>query len=340
MAKGTRKRTLTAVLVALGGLLALGAGIALGAQWWVNSRVEVLEDPFEELTDRPTPPAVEKDEKRPVNVLVLGSDSRISAGNPEEWQAGAQRTDAIMLVQLAGDRRNLTVMSIPRDSWVDVPGHGMNKINAAFSFGGPSLMIETVEQLTGVYIDHFAVTDFESFSELTDELGGVEISLTRNLNVAGETLGPGTHRLNGEQALAYVRQRYGLAGGDFSRVKRQQNWMRAIMLETIDSGALKDPVKLMKLADIVASSASVDPELTTTRMVELAFSARSLRPDDITFFTLPHSGIGWSPDGKQSIVVVEEHKIEPVFEAFRAGTIFEYVKAHASELIKLTGDPD
>src|SRR5699024_10937807 len=112
------------------------------------------------LTERPTRPATDnEDEDEEVNVLVLGTDCRISAGDPSQWQAGAQRTDAMMLVQLSADREAVTVMSIPRDSWVEISGHGYNKVNAAFSFGGPALTVATVENLTGVLIDHFAVAD-------------------------------------------------------------------------------------------------------------------------------------------------------------------------------------
>src|SRR5690606_1285100 len=152
-------------------LIAGGLAIAaLVVQSQIKAEIDYLEDPFDELTERPDIAEGEEGEADPLNFLVLGSDSRISAGDPDQWEFGAQRTDAILLVHVPGDRQSAQVMSIPRDSWVDVPGWGMYKINAAFSFGGPALLIQTVEQLTGVHIDHFAVTDFEAFAALTDEL--------------------------------------------------------------------------------------------------------------------------------------------------------------------------
>lgn len=178
--------------------LVLVAGLVIGLL--VNnmfSSMKSFGDPFSEISDRPTKSQPVEGEKgeQPVNFLIMGSDSRISAGDPTAWEAGAQRTDALMLAQISGDRKSVTVMSIPRDSWVDIPGFGQAKINAAFSFGGPALTIQTVEQLTGVYIDHFAIVDFTSFTKLTDLVGGVEIKTA-----------DGTVQLNGEQALAFVRE--------------------------------------------------------------------------------------------------------------------------------------
>lgn len=339
------RRALKAALGIFLGLVAVAVGVTIFANWWISSRVETLNDPFANIP-RPTPAPVATpgpEQETPaadtrgdeVNFLVLGSDSRISAGDPSQWQAGAQRTDAIMLVQLAGDRGNATIMSIPRDSWVNIPGHGDHKINAAFSFGGPSLMIQTVEELTGVFIDHFVIADFESFATLTDELGGVEIELLNGLNADGVTLAPGTHRLNGAQALSYVRQRYGLPGGDFDRVKRQQNWMRAIMKGAVDSGAMTDPSKMLALADTVTRALAVDPTLNTGRMFDLAWGSREMRGDDIAFFTIPVHGTGWSPDGQQSIVVLNPHKAEPVYEALREGRIWDYVEENGDELAML-----
>ncbi|GAA4415340.1 LCP family protein [Georgenia halophila] len=325
----------TALVVALGMVLVLlAAGIA--SVGYLQSRLtgglEWIEDPFTGLTDRPVPVAqVDEDGepvRAPVNILVLGSDSRISAGDPEQWQAGAQRTDAIMVVQLSGDRSDLTVMSIPRDSWVEVPGHGMNKINAAFSFGGPTLMIQTVEHLTGIRIDHFAVADFASFSGLTDELGGVEIELTQPLTAGSETLEPGRHELDGEQALTYTRQRYNVAGGDFGRVQRQQNWMRAIMSAASDREVLSSPGRTLSLVQTITRSVAVDQSLTSARMLGLAVTARDLELEDARFLTAPYAGTGWSPDGRQSIVRLDQPRFDEVCAAFAEDRVAEYLDAN------------
>lgn len=324
-----RRRTgRKALLIVLGVLLVLAVA-AVGFLWWFQSRldsnIERIPDPFGQITERPTQ-TVTEDEDEPVNFLLLGSDSRISAGDPEQWEAGAQRTDAMMLVQLSADRDSASIMSIPRDSWVEIPGHGEHKINAAFSFGGPSLTIETVEQLIGVRIDHLAVADFESFATLTDELDGVDITLTQALTVGDETLEPGTHRLDGEQALQYARERYNVEGGDFGRVQRQQNWMRAIMMRAFDRDVLTNPGRLMGFLEAVSSSVAVDEGLTIGEMRSLAIDSRDLRPSRVHFITAPNAGTGRSPDGAQSIVVLDDDALSQVSEAFVDGTIDEFLE--------------
>ncbi|WP_418606770.1 LCP family protein [Georgenia sp. SUBG003] len=301
----------------------------------LEAGIERIGDPFAPLPERPVnaPRTVVADgagaaARPPVNILVLGSDSRISAGDPDRWTAGAQRTDAIMLAQISGDRESLTMMSIPRDSWVEVPGHGTAKINAAFSWGGPTLMIETVEQLTGVRVDHFAVADFESFAELTDELGGVELTLAQPLTAGGATLEEGTHVLDGEQALAYARERYNVDGGDFGRVQRQQNWMRAIMRSMFDRELLTDPGRLMSTLEAVTRSLSLDDGLTVSKMRDLAIGARALRPDSVHFITAPYVGTGRSPDGTQSIVLLDDARMKEVSAAFAEDRIGDYLTAH------------
>jgi len=344
--RSPRKAGRAAVVVALVMLLVVaGAGVVgIGyLQARLNAGIERLGDPFAALPERPvsTPRTVDGSAvPPPVNILVLGSDSRISAGDPTRWAAGAQRTDAIMLAQVSGDRKSVTVMSIPRDSWVPIPGHGTAKINAAFSLGGPALMIETVEQLTGVRIDHFAVADFESFADLTDELGGVEITLAQPLLADGTTLQPGTHVLDGEQALAYVRERYNVAGGDFGRVQRQQNWMRAIMGAAFDREVLTNPTRLMSTLETLTGSLALDDELTISKMRDLAIGARDVRSDTVRFVTAPYVGTGWSPDGRQSIVLLDEPRLKEVSAAFAEDRIGEYLREHPDTAPALGDDVD
>lgn len=327
-----------ALSIALFSLLGIGilavAGVAIGINW-LNGNIERIPDPFEGLVadERPVAaPTKEGEEQTALNVLILGSDSRISAGDPNAWTAGAQRTDAIMIAHLTADRKKAYVMSIPRDSWVPIPGHGDAKINAAFSYGGPTLMIKTVEDLTGIRIDHFAVADFNSFTTLTDALGGVEITLPEDTyDKYGKTFSAGTHTLNGEEALAYTRQRYGLPGGDFDRVKRQQNWLRAIMTQTQEQG-FSNPVKMTKLVNTITSSIAIDDSLGLKRIAELGTEIIDLRQRNVTFLTAPLIGTGRSPDGAQSIVILDREEFDPLVEAIAKGDIADYMTEHEDEL--------
>lgn len=322
-----RRRALIIVFCVIGVVIAGVAGTIGMLQQRIAAHVEYIEDPFATLEHRPDAAEPAAGSSAPMNILVIGSDSRISAGDPDAWAYGAQRTDAIMLVHISGDRRTVQVMSIPRDSWVPIPGHGTAKINAAYSWGGPALMIETVEQLTGVRIDHVAIADFESFATLTDELGGVEITLPEGLEGRGVELGPGTHVLDGEEALVYVRQRYSLPRGDFDRVERQQNWMRAIMRAAFDRDVLTNPLRLTRFLETAAGAVAVDSDFTVSAMRDLALSLRNLRPGDVVFMTVPVTGTGTSPDG-QSIVNLDRTEFDDLMAAVADDDAAAYMDAN------------
>jgi LCP family protein required for cell wall assembly len=329
-----RKTSGTRRALAVVGVLALVlVGGGAGAAWWFKSQLEgnigSVGDPFAQI-DESTRPQVAAEDSDAVNFLVLGSDSRISAGDPSQWKAGAQRTDAIMLVHLAGDRESAQVVSIPRDSWVPIPGHGEAKINAAFSYGGPSLMIQTVEQLTGVRIDHFAVTDFDSFVKMTDALGGVQITIPEDIS-DGKTVSftAGTHVLNGEDALKYARQRHGLANGDFGRVQRQQNWMRAIMAKVNNNRS--NLTMMTSFLRTVSQSIATDDKLNFDEMYGLFTSAKDIGTNDVTFLTAPYSGTGRSNDG-QSIVVLDRARFDPLMKAVADDDAAKYVADNAQSL--------
>ena len=147
--------------------------------WFLTERyagnIDRIADVFEDLDEdsRPAPatPAQEAAED-PVTFLLVGSDTR---GETLDGEDPDGRSDAIMIARFSGDRRHAQLISIPRDSWVDIPGHGKNKINASYAFGGPSLLIQTVEQLTQVRIDHYVAIDFDGIIQVTDDLGGVDV---------------------------------------------------------------------------------------------------------------------------------------------------------------------
>lgn len=331
------RRRLVRALVVVGVLVALvGAGVVaadVAFRTRYDANIERFEDPFEALPEEERPAPVEgEDGGVAQNFLLLGSDSRISAGDASQWEFGAQRTDAIMLVHLPADRSALYVVSIPRDTWVDVPGHGQAKINAAFSFGGPPLLVQTVEQLTGLRVDHLGVVDFEGFVAMTDALGGVEITVPEDTADMRAEFEAGTYRMGGEEALSYVRQRYGLAGGDFDRVKRQQNWIRAVLSEAASRDTLTNPGRLDDFLRATTRSISLDAGMGAGDLRSLALELRNLRSDDMHFLTVPTDGTGRSADG-QSIVVLDEAGADELWRAATEEQMAEYVASHADDLL-------
>ena len=334
--RGWRIALLSVLAIFLVLTLATG-GLALWVRHSIASGIEFIADPFAGIPARAPQQKVAAGEEPAVNILVLGTDSRTSASDPSQWKEGAQRTDAIMIVQVSGDRKTVSVMSIPRDSWVEIPGHGQGKINAAYSYGGPSLTIHTVENLTGIHIDHFAVANFESFVALTDEIGGVRVNLKTPQTLAGKELGAGAQVLDGQQALAYTRERSSLPNGDFDRVKRQQTWMRSIVSRVLTNGTMSSPTALYSFLKTASRTVAVDESFTLNQMQSLALETRHLHSNDIRFMTVPTAGTGTSTDG-QSIVTLDADVDTPLFKAFAEDRVSAYLTEHpdAVELLPAT----
>ncbi|WP_405004789.1 LCP family protein [Kitasatospora purpeofusca] len=329
-----RRRTRRVLLWTLSALLALAVG-GCGALWWTAehyaSSVQRIPDAF--------PTAPETAQPKPVpgsglNLLLVGLDARSdtpttgSAAKAPAWQAGAARSDTMMLLHLSDDRSSATLVSLPRDTWVPVPGHGEAKLNAAYSWGGPALMTETVQNLTGIRIDHLAVIDWNGFRALTDAVGGVDITVPRTIEGVGEARAweAGTHHMDGATALLYVRERYGLPGGDLDRTKRQQNFLRALMLKVMDSGTLTSPSRLGGLLGTVGEVVSVDDRLSNTDLFQLAWGLRSLRADDVRFMNAPFGG--FATRGEQSVVLLADHPAAQLWEAIRNDRTDQYFQEH------------
>lgn len=263
-----------------------------------------------------------------INVLVLGSDSRSSGGDPTNWQYGAESSDVIMVAQLSGDRESVNIMSIPRDAWVEIPGHGQDKISDAYSYGGPAGAVETVQNLMGIRIDHFIVIDFASFEALTNALGGVTIHTA-----------DGPKRMNGKQALAFVRFRANLPGGDFDRIRRQQAWMQAILSEVFNQDTLSDVNKITAMIDIVLTYSAVDAGLNFDTMLALALEARGLRPGGVNFFSAPAEATGVVEPGGLWIATLEEDKMERISWAWQRDRVAAFLRENPGIVRTLAGEP-
>lgn len=331
-----RRRTRRVLVWTLAVLFALVAGGIGSAYWTVDhyaSSVDRIPGAF------PTTPADRQPQAVPdsgTTFLLVGLDARsdvATTGADAEapaWKAGAQRSDTMMVLHVSADRKSAALISIARDTWVDVPGHGKAKINAAYSWGGPALMVETVQNLTGVRIDHVAVIDWNGFRALTDAVGGVDITIPRTIEGRGEARqwDAGTHHMNGEQALLYVRERYGLPNGDLDRSKRQQNFLRALMIQTMDAGTLGNPARLTGLLKAVGDVMSVDDRLSNTDLYDLAWSLRGLRPDGVRFMNAPFGGFD-SVDG-QSVVLLDRAAAKTLWDAVRTDRMTAYLAEHGT----------
>jgi LCP family protein required for cell wall assembly len=278
-----------------------------GGIWFVTARyagnIDRINDVFGDISEDTRPaPATSSDEPdgEPVTFLLVGSDTR---GHPASGEDPDGRSDAIMIARLSADRKHAQLISIPRDSWVPIPGHGTSKINAAYSWGGPSLLIETVEQLTGVRIDHYVAVDFDGINQVTDALGGVDVEVAETTENVGHVFHAGVNHLTGENARWYLGQRYGLEGGDFDRVKRQQQYLRAVFQKLFSSDTFTDPGKLDAALRALTSAVSIDDTLSSTDLLSLAYSMRNLTPDHVGFFTAPVLGTGM--EGASSVVYLD-----------------------------------
>jgi LCP family protein required for cell wall assembly len=302
-----RRHRLRKVLITLGVLGLVLALVAGGTLWFFTNRyagnIDRVTDVFADLDEqaRPAPATpVQEAGEEPVTFLLVGSDTRATA---EEGIAAGGRSDAIMIARFSADRQHAQLISVPRDSWVDIPGHGMDKVNAAYAYGGPPLLIQTVEQLTDVRIDHYVAIDFEGLIQVTDDLGGVDVVVAETTSNGPYTFPAGVNHLDGDQARWYLGQRYGLPGGDFDRVRRQQQYLQAMFGQLFSSDTFTDPGRLDAALLAVTSAVAVDEQLANTEMLSLAYSLRGLTPGTVDFFTTPVLGTG--TEGAASVVYLD-----------------------------------
>ncbi|NYG60262.1 LCP family protein required for cell wall assembly [Nocardioides daedukensis] len=340
-----RRRRRRRVLLAVGVCLVLCLGLSAGGAWYLNhkvtSQIERIPDVFTGLTHRPVKPPVGT-AKKATNILVIGTDRRSEDKTTGEdataptWLPGAQRSDTLMLVHISGDRDNVTVVSIPRDSWVRVPGHGSAKINAGFSFGGPSLAIRTVEELTGVRIDHLAVVDWDGFKAMIDSLGPIEVTIedTVHDSARDKTWTAGRHRLDGEAALQFVRQRYGLPGGDLDRVRRQQLVLRAILTKALAQDLWADPIGRYRVLDAVTSNLSLDDGWAIGQVRHLLRQISEVERDNFFFTTAPVRGAGRV--GQQSVVFLDDVAGARLWRTVNEDRAPEWFAAHPETLLPHT----
>jgi LCP family protein required for cell wall assembly len=263
---GRRGRRISLVLGMV--VVVLIAGFA-GTYFWLNGKLNTsVTLPATSLTSAGT------------NWLITGSDSRAGLSRAEidalhvGFDEGTLNSDSIMLLHIGSGRPVL--ISIPRDSYVDIPGHGMSKINAALAYGGASLLIQTVENVTGLKIDHYMGIGFSGLVAVVNKIGGVPICLKTAIDdsYSGVHLAAGCHNLNGVQALAFVRDRHSFATEDLQRIQDQRAFLSALLKKATSPGVFLNPFTALAFGSTAASSMSVD---AGTSLLDLVHAASALR---------------------------------------------------------------
>jgi LCP family protein required for cell wall assembly len=327
------RRRLRRLLVSLGILGLSLAMLAGGGLWFLTNRyggnIDRAGDVFAGLEEGSRPaPAPAPNGHQPVTFLLVGSDTRAEVAHGELPDG---RSDAIMLARFTADRQHAQVISIPRDSWVDIPGRGKNKINAAYAFGGPTLLIQTIEQLTGVRVDHYAAIDFEGLIQVTDDLGGVDVTVAETTTNGRYTFATGVNHLNGDQARWYLGQRHGLPGGDFDRVRRQQQYLQAMFGKLLSSDTFSDLGRLDGALLTVTSAVALDDSLGDGDLLPLAYSLRKVTPGTVDFFTAPVLGTGM--EGPSSVVYLDRTAGERMWAYLRSDSLAENAAEFAQQAL-------
>ncbi|MGI5352857.1 LCP family protein [Streptomyces sp. CA-250714] len=302
-----------ALLVFLVLLLACAAALA-GTYGWAESRVRHTTA----LVDYPGRPTQGKG----TNWLIIGTDTRadLSPRQREELHVGGggrRNTDTVMVLHHGESGPYL--VSIPRDSYVTVPGHGRGKINSAYARGGPKLLTRTVEQATGLRLDHYAEIDFLGFTRVVDALDGVRICLTKPLRdeKSGADLHRGCQTLDGEQALAFVRARYSDPEGDLGRVKRQRQLLSALVQEGTGPATLGNPFRFFPFLGSALDAVTVDKGSTTLSLTRMGWKIRRLTEGDGGTTTVPVANPGLSVPGAGSVVAWEPSGSRSLFHQLR-----------------------
>lgn len=296
----SRRRNVGLSAVALAALIATavsGVGNSVSALPYRIQRV----DAFSGAVNRPAAgPGT--------NILLMGTDGRdtISSREKKKFHAGGVAcncTDSLMLIHVSKRRDQVSVVSLPRDSWAQIPAHrdpGTEgavprppaKINTAFAEGGPALSVRTVEAMTKVRIDHYLQIDFRQFMDSVNAVDGVDVCTSRRLSDSATKLDlrPGRHRLGGGRALQYVRSRHVDASADLGRIQRQHRFLISVMHRLATGGILAHPGRAIDLARTVLGATKVDQGFTPKELVSLSTGLSRLSPSRTEFTSVPIAG--------------------------------------------------
>ena len=320
------RKVVKSVAVAAIALTAV-SGLLVG---FLNGKVDSINkiDPDQFLTNRPTPPP-SAEAGAPINILVIGSDTREGQGSGYGGKTylGSQRSDTVILVHLSGDRKWATAVSIPRDTATDMPdcikedgsvSKGWHDtFNVNFSRAGATCTMAAIEEITGLYVDHFVVVDFKGFRKVVNAVGGVKVCLTEAVNDKKShlKLPAGWSTLDGKTALSFFRARKTLGdGSDISRIRRQQDFMASLAKQIISAQTLLNPLRLNDLLDAVTQNLTTDSDLgSTSALFDLAVNLSDLNLSNIRFITAPNM---YDPSNTNHVIFTSE--AEELWASLRA----------------------
>ena len=298
--RGRTRRSHGALYVLIACAVAVALVVGLGSLWFYRHLGDNLTsyNPEAQLHDRPDVIAPGD----PINILVMGSDTREGEQSVEEMLDGGARSDTTILLHLSSDRKHAYGVSIPRDTIVDrpecklpngdsVPAESQVMFNTAFYYGGPACTQQTVESITGVRIQHSVVVNFAGFKDMVDAIGGVEVCIPHAIDddQYNMHLKEGTQVIKGKEALTYVRVRHGFGNGsDIGRMKRQQAFIASMAAKVVSAGTLTRIDRLVKFLNAATKSLALDEGLANIlKLAKLGNQFRQIGLDGIQFITVP-----------------------------------------------------
>nr|WP_220479364.1 LCP family protein [Curtobacterium pusillum] len=336
---GRQKRRAGIVFPAVAGVLTMALLLSGGYAAYAYGRLSNGVTRIDAITGHTS----EKDDVdgKAQNILLVGDDHRPDNATPEEMaelsttsDGGATNTDTMIVLHINADGTQATMISFPRDSYVDIPGVGKGKLNSAFYFGtlngggdkgGAKLLIQTIQNLSGLTIDHYVRVSLLGFYQVVKELGPVDVCLNNAVNdpYSGVDLPKGKSTLDAKQALSFVRQRHGLPNGDLDRNVRQQYFLSQEARKVLSAGTLLNPVKMGNILGAVGGSIQTDTDL-----ISLATQMRNLRPGNIQSATIPTLGTPTITVNGSALSIVQVDTVGlPAFVQGLVGEPEQYAKA-------------
>jgi LCP family protein required for cell wall assembly len=317
------------VLIVFGLVVAVLSGGTIAGAFWLLHRYESKVAHADLLGDAAPPPHQKRPPSAPLNLLLLGSDSR--RGEVGKGNIAGERSDTIMLVHVSLAHGSAAVISIPRDSYVDIPAGGSwkggkNKLNAALAFGGAPLAARTITQLTGIPLDGAVVVHFAGLRDMVDAVGGVTVCIDYDVRSSyiDKVWIKGCHQMNGADADAFTRERYNVPLGDIGREHQQQAVVQAILEKVSMTGMLTHPLEFDRLMTAAAQSLTIDRSMD---LRQLALTVKDIKPANVKYATVPFSSLDLkTPAG--SAVELNQAKDATLYDAIKSDTVDQWLAAN------------